>query len=172
MQECRNASFRSFTSRFSRSKVFPKVSRSMNNMRFQLACFLCLFWCLKAPEEAPGAEKLLGLCRSSCESVLKPLPVSLWLMAQGLHCVTSAWCNRVGCREPCAKVLSDFELLGQLCSVGTCSVVPLASPKTQLKRSVSGRVRVLTTGLGLLTGRCAVGCSWQATTFTRWSMAL
>ena len=28
--------------------------------------------------------------------VLKTLPVSLWLKAQGLHCVTSAWCDRVG----------------------------------------------------------------------------
>ena len=43
--------------------------------------------------------------------VLKTLPVSLWLKAQGLHCVTSAWCDGVGCRELCAKVLCDFSLL-------------------------------------------------------------
>ena len=32
-------------------------------------------------------------------------------LAQELHCVTSAWCDGVGCKELCAKVLCDFSLL-------------------------------------------------------------
>ena len=73
------------------------------------ACLFNLFvWCLEAHQEAPSAEKQLGLFRSACESAEDS---ACFTLAQGLHCVTSAWCDRVGCRELCAKVLCDFSLL-------------------------------------------------------------
>ena len=45
-------------------------------------CLFNLFvWCLEAHQEAPSAEKQLGLFRSACVRVLKTLPVSFWLKA-------------------------------------------------------------------------------------------
>ena len=80
----------------------------MKGIRLQLACLRCLFWRLKAHQEAPSAEKPLGLRRSARECAEDS---ACFTLAQGLHCVTSAWCDRVGCKEPCAKVLCDFSLL-------------------------------------------------------------